>query len=105
MFIGHFGVGMGAKKFAPRVSLGVLFIAAQFLDLLWPTFLLLDIEHVTIKKEDHYQPLDFTDYPVSHSLVMVLLWSGAFAFVYWLIKKDRRTALLLGFLVLSHWLL
>lgn len=41
MFIGHFGVGLGAKKAAPRVSLGTLFLAAQFLDLLWPTFLLL----------------------------------------------------------------
>ena len=41
MFIGHFGVGFGAKPLAPRVSLGTLFLAAQFLDLLWPAFLLL----------------------------------------------------------------
>ena len=36
MFIGHFGVGMAAKRVAPRVSLPVLFLAAQFADLLWP---------------------------------------------------------------------
>jgi len=41
MFIGHFGVGFAAKQVAPRVSLGTAFLAAQFLDLLWPTFLLL----------------------------------------------------------------
>ena len=39
MFIGHFGIGFGAKSFAPKVSLGVLFVGAQFVDLLWPTLL------------------------------------------------------------------
>jgi len=36
MFIGHYAVGFGAKRFAPRVSLGTLLLAAQFIDLLWP---------------------------------------------------------------------
>jgi hypothetical protein len=48
MFIGHFGVGFAAKSVAPKASLGALFLAAQFLDLLWPTFLLLGIEHVRV---------------------------------------------------------
>lgn len=48
MFLGHFAVGMAAKRVAPRVSLGTLFVAAQFLDLLWPTLLLLGIERVRI---------------------------------------------------------
>ena len=39
MFIGHFGVGFGAKAAAPRLSLGTLFVAAQWVDLLWPTLL------------------------------------------------------------------
>ena len=43
MFIGHFGIGFGAKSVSPRVSLGSLFLAAQFLDLLWPTLLLLGV--------------------------------------------------------------
>jgi len=34
MFIGHFGVGFGAKAIAPKASLGSLFLAAQFIDLL-----------------------------------------------------------------------
>jgi len=46
MFIGHFGVGFGAKRVAPKVSLGALFVAAQFLDLLWPTLLLPGVERV-----------------------------------------------------------
>ena len=46
MFIGHFGVALAAKRVAPKTSLGTLILAAQFLDFLWPVFLLLGIEHV-----------------------------------------------------------
>lgn len=42
MFIGHFAVGFALKRVAPRTSLGTLTAAAQFLDLLWPIFLLAD---------------------------------------------------------------
>ena len=31
MFLGHFGAGFGAKAIAPQVSLGWLFVAAQFI--------------------------------------------------------------------------
>ncbi len=48
MFIGHFGVALAAKKAAPRVSLGMLIFAAQFLDFLWPVFLWLGVEHMVI---------------------------------------------------------
>ena len=46
MFIGHFGLAFGAKKAAPAVSLGALFAACQFADLLWPTLVLLGYERV-----------------------------------------------------------
>ena len=41
MFIGHFGAGLAAKAIDRRPSLGTLFLASQFIDLLWPTLLLL----------------------------------------------------------------
>lgn len=47
-FIGHFGVALAGKRFAPRTSIGILFFAAHFLDLIWPVFLLLGVEHVRI---------------------------------------------------------
>lgn len=34
MFIGHFAVALGAKKYAAQVSLGVLFLACQLADLM-----------------------------------------------------------------------
>jgi membrane-bound metal-dependent hydrolase YbcI (DUF457 family) len=106
VFIGHFGVGLGAKALVPRVSLGSLFLAAQLIDLLWPTLLLLGIERVRIEPgATVVTPLDFEHYPVSHSLVAVIVWAVAFALVYQLIRKYPRGALVLGALVISHWLL
>jgi multisubunit Na+/H+ antiporter MnhC subunit len=106
MFIGHFGVGFGAKKTAPQISLGTLFIAAQFLDLLWPTLLLLNIERVEIHPElGGNRVLTFTYYPYSHSLVFALFWSLLFGGIYYLLKRDRKVALILGLCVLSHWVL
>lgn len=106
MFIGHFGIGLGAKKAAPSVSLGMFFFAAQFLDLLWPTFLLLDFEHVSIDPGNTVMtPLNFTDYPISHSFLTACLWGVLVGVGYFLIRKKRRGAVVLGLLVVSHWIL
>jgi hypothetical protein len=105
MVIGHFGFGLGAKKYAPKLSLGTLFLAVQFADILWPILLLLNIEHVGLRPGDPKFPFDFTDYPITHSLLMALLAGLLFGGVYWMIKKDLRTALVLGICVLSHWVL
>jgi len=106
MFIGHFGAGLAAKKVASGVSLGTLFLAAQFLDLLWPTLLLLGVERVRIVPgATEVTPLVFTHYPVSHSLAAVAGWALLTGLVYLLIRKDRRGAIVLAALVISHWLL
>lgn len=106
MFIGHFGVGLGAKTLVPRVSLGSLFVAAQFIDLLWPTLLLLGIERVRIEPgATAVTPLAFEHYPVSHSLLAVLGWALLVAGGHWLMRRNRRAALVMAALVVSHWLL
>jgi membrane-bound metal-dependent hydrolase YbcI (DUF457 family) len=106
MFIGHFGVGLGVKKFAPKISLGFLFIAVQFLDLLWPTLLLLDLEHVVIAPGiTKATPLDFVHYPVSHSLVMVIAWGIIFMFCSWLFFKNVKYSFIIFLCVISHWFL
>jgi hypothetical protein len=104
MFIGHFGVGFGAKSVAPKISLGSLFVAAQFIDLLWPTLLLLGVERVRIAPGiTAVTPLAFEHYPVSHSLAAVLAWALLVGGAYLLLRRDGIGALLLGLLVLSHW--
>jgi membrane-bound metal-dependent hydrolase YbcI (DUF457 family) len=106
MFIGHFALGCAAKTAAPRVSLGTLFVAAQFIDLLWPTFLLLGLERVRIEPgATAVTPLVFEHYPYSHSLLAVLVWALLVGGLHWLARRDRRSALVLGGLVLSHWVL
>jgi hypothetical protein len=106
MFIGHFGLGFGAKRLNPQPSLGTAFLAAQFIDLLWPFFLLMGIEKVVVEPGNTaFTPLHFVSYPFSHSLVAVLIWAGLFGGVYYAVKKNAKAALLLGALVLSHWLL
>lgn len=104
MFIGHFGIGLGAKKWAPGVSLGTLFLAAQFLDLLWPSLLLLGWEHVSIEPGNtEMTPLNFTYYPISHSLLMACVWGALFGSLYFLIKRNYRQAVILALCVVSHW--
>jgi membrane-bound metal-dependent hydrolase YbcI (DUF457 family) len=106
MFIGHFGVAFAAKRAAPAVSLGWLMLAAQFIDLLWPSLLMLGIERVRIAPgATAVTPLAFEHYPWSHSLAMVALWAAVGGGLWLWLRKDRRGALLLALLVLSHWLL
>lgn len=106
MFIGHFGIGFGLKRVAPVVSLGTLFLAAQFVDLLWPTLLLLGVERVAIAPGiTEVTPLDFTHYPISHSLLMSVVWMVLFASLYWALKKSVRGAVVCSLAVLSHWVL
>jgi membrane-bound metal-dependent hydrolase YbcI (DUF457 family) len=106
MFIGHFAVGIGAKALQPKLSLGTLFIAVQFLDLLWPSLLMLNLEHVTISPGiTAVAPLDFDSYPISHSLFMTIVWSLLFGLTYFFYSSDKKSAIILGLCVMSHWLL
>jgi hypothetical protein len=106
MFIGHFAVGFAAKKLNSKPSLGTYFLAAQLLDLLWPTFLLLNIEQAEISHDPTNPiPLSFTHYPISHSLITVIGWGLLVALIYSLNRKNPKAAVLLGLCVITHWLL
>ena len=106
MFIGHFGIAFAARRIAPQVSLGTAFLAAQFLDLLWPTLLLAGRESVRILPgATAVTPLVFEHYPISHSLLAVLLWAGVLGGLYRLTRGGARAALVVAGLVVSHWLL
>jgi len=106
MFIGHFGAAFAAKKIDKSVSLGTLIAASQFIDLLWPVFLILGIEKVKIDPGNTaFTPLNFIHYPFSHSFFSVLIWGILFGGVYYLLKKNLRGAIVTGSLVISHWIL
>jgi hypothetical protein len=106
MFIGHFAVGFGAKKFAPRSSLAVLLAAPLLADMLWPPFLLLGWEHVRIDPGDtRFTPLDLYDYPWSHSMLMLALWATVFAGIYYATTRYRPGTIAIWIGVMSHWVL
>jgi hypothetical protein len=104
MFIGHYALAFAAKRTAPRASLGILIGAAQFLDLLWPIFLILGVEQVAPGDRD-FTALRFTHYPWSHSLAMAIVWSLVAGCLYAVATHDRWTATVVGLLVGSHWVL
>ncbi|MBY0471773.1 hypothetical protein K2X30_11455 [bacterium] len=111
MFIGHFGAALAAKKISPKLNLGVLFIACQLLDLIWPALVLVGVEKVAVNySATVVTPLDFAHYPYSHSLVSALLYSAIAAGIAW--KAFNKTkpaqelaAWTIGGLVFSHWVL
>jgi hypothetical protein len=106
MFLGHYGIGLAAKKIAPKSSLGLLLMAAQWLDVLWPIYLLLGMEHLRITPGwTTVTPLEFYDYPISHSLLMAGIWALLWGLVAYALKANWKIILVLPGLVLSHWVL
>jgi hypothetical protein len=111
MFIGHYGVSLAVKKYEPRFSLGGLFLAVQFLDILFATFVLLNIEHMRIVPGfTKFNPYDLYYMPYSHSLLGSLLWSALVALIYWRVAGGQwasgsKAATIVGFVVFSHFLL
>nr|WP_315026378.1 metal-dependent hydrolase [uncultured Chryseobacterium sp.] len=106
MFIGHFGLSFAAKKAAPKVSLGMLFIATQFADILWPFMLIFNIEKVAIVPGyTEMNAFDFLYYPYTHSLLMSIVWGILAGSIYGVFKRDRRGAIVVALCVISHWFL
>ena len=104
--MGHFAAGLAGKRLAPQISLATWFAAVQFLDLLWPLCLLAGLEHVRIAPGvTAFTPLDFYDYPITHSLVGAAAWGAVFAGCWLSFRKQTQGAALLFGGVLSHWIL
>ena len=111
MGIGHYSVSFALKAANKNISLGLLFVAAQFVDILWLIFVLLGIERVHIVPGvTAANPFDFVFYPFTHSLIASFLWAGAAYVVFRLIpvksgSRQSHVALIFGAAVLSHFFL
>jgi len=106
MFIGHLALGFAAKRAAPRVSLAMLFAAAQLADILWPVLVAAGVEQVRIAPGfTAFTPFDFVSYPYSHSLVFLIVWGVVLGFAYRQLTGDRQAFGVLAALVVSHWVL
>jgi hypothetical protein len=104
MFLGHYAVALAAKRAAPATSLGTLFLASVFIDLLWPALLLTGIERARVDAHiTGLSPLVFEHYPVSHSLLMVIVWGLMLGGIHFAVASERRGAVVIAVLVVSHW--
>jgi len=109
MFLGHYGIAFALKRAEPKLSLGTLFVAVQFPDLLWGIFVLVGWEHARIVPGyTAITPLEFLNYPISHSLVGVIIWSVVAAALYysWPTRDTSRhwqAAAIVALAVFSHY--
>ncbi|PHR74003.1 MAG: hypothetical protein COA67_01160 [Lutibacter sp.] len=109
MFIGHYAVAFALKGKEKGTSLGMLFIATQFVDILFFPFVLLGIEKLKLIKgftQVNNYSMDF--YPFTHSLLGVALWALLFFFLYFYKFAKNKTAkksiaIVMALAVLSHW--
>jgi len=106
MFVGHFAIGFGAKRWAPKASVGSLMFAALLADLLFFVFVAVGIEHISIRPGiTRVNALNLYDFAWSHSLVMDVVWGALLAAAYFLTRRYGRGAWALFAAVLSHWVL
>ncbi len=106
MFLGHLAVGFGAKRVAPRASLGTLLLATLWCDVVCTFFLLTGLERARIDPSvGRYFPVRLEYFPWSHSLVTTLLWAMLMGGIYYAARRYRPGAWWIGALVASHWIL
>jgi len=109
MFIGHYAVGLALKSVEKKASLGMLFIAVQFVDFLF--FILVPLGVEKFRLVENYTAINHFDlyfYPYTHGLLAGVIWA---VLIYGLWRKlplfkavgHGRVALVMALAVLSHW--
>ncbi len=109
MFVGHYATAFALKGKEKGASLGMLFIATQFVDILFFPFVLAGIENLKfVKGFTEVNDFNMDYYPFTHGLLGSLCWAALFFVVYFFVfaknkadKKSIATVMALG--VLSHW--
>lgn len=107
MFVGHYAASLALKSLERRVSLGVLFLAVQFVDILFFPFVLAGIERMNIvEKFTQSTHFELEYMPFTHSLLASVLWAvAAYAVFRWVVVKKQSVAVVVALAVFSHWLL
>ena len=83
MFIGHYGIALAAKRIDKDISLGTLFFATQFADILFFVLTLVKIERMSFAQAS--LRLAHLILPITHiHIVLQLLSSGQDCFSWYL---------------------
>jgi len=100
MFVGHFALGVATKKLAPTMPIWILFLAPQFMDLLFAPLVAIGIESFEPGAYGHLT----LNILYTHSLVGALAIA---AVAYWIgngFWKSSRGGIILASLSFSHWI-
>jgi hypothetical protein len=105
--IGHLAPGFAAKTAAPNIPLWVLLAAGETNDLLYFLFSATGVEPkavTTMNFTEGVRYLTPVSNPWSHGLFVSVVWSVIAAGLAFLFYRDRRSSLILGSVVFSHWM-
>ena len=108
MFIGHYGPAFAGKASERRLPLWLMFLAVQWLDVVWSALVMLNVEKLRVVKGfTEASSLDLYYMPFTHGLLGATALSAALAAVAVLFFKERRAAigLVVAGAVFSHWML
>ncbi len=105
MVAGHFGFAAAVKSRTPAVPLWALMLACVWLDVVFVPLLVAGVETIEsvpgAPKGAYGAAIIHANY--THSLVGAIILSVLFGLAF--LGRGRRTALVLGLVVMSHWLL
>ena len=108
MFIGHYGPAFGGKAALRQIPLWVLFIAVQWMDVVWAILVMAGIEKVRIVPGFmEGSPLDLYYMPYTHGLAGALALSALLGAIVALFMRQNKRAVffVVASCVFSHWLL
>jgi hypothetical protein len=108
MFIGHYGPALAGKAAEPRLPLWLLFLAVQWLDVVWSGLVMLNVEKLRIVQGfTEGSSLDLYYMPYTHGLLGAAALSAALGAVTALFFRQRRAAIVavVAGAVFSHWML
>jgi hypothetical protein len=106
MFVGHYAAAFAAKAIEPKAPMWTLAAACQLVDIGWSTFIITGVEHARVDPALPGSALVLYDMPWTHSLPAAFAWSvGAALLVMLLLRLPVWVSAIVGFTVLSHWVL
>ncbi|WP_457616375.1 hypothetical protein [Lutibacter sp.] len=109
MFVGHYAAAFALKGKEKDASLGLLFIATQFVDILFFPLALAGIENLKFEESfTEVNNFNMDYYPFTHGLLGTFLWAGLFFCLFYFVcyknkSNKKQLAMIMALAVLSHW--